>query len=57
MELELIEPVLYFRMDADSPMLFAHALTTRLCCWENSRTISVSRAQPNWCIFKWELCI
>jgi glutathione synthase/RimK-type ligase-like ATP-grasp enzyme len=32
MELELIEPVLYFRMDADSPMLFAHALTTRLCC-------------------------
>jgi hypothetical protein len=32
MELELIEPALYFRMDADSPMRFAHALTTRLRC-------------------------
>ena len=32
MELELIEPSLYFRMDADSPMRFAHALTTRLRC-------------------------
>ena len=31
MELELIEPALYFRMDADSPMRFAHALTTRIC--------------------------
>ena len=31
MELELIEPSLYFRMDADSPMRFAHALTTRVC--------------------------
>jgi len=28
MELELIEPALYFRMDADSPMRFAHALKT-----------------------------
>jgi len=32
MELELIEPALYFRMDADSPMRFAHALTTRVRC-------------------------
>ena len=32
MELELIEPSLYFRMDADSPMRFVHALTTRLRC-------------------------
>ena len=31
MELELIEPSLYFRMNADSPMRFAHALTTRVC--------------------------
>jgi hypothetical protein len=31
MELELIEPSLYFRMDVDSPMRFAHALTTRVC--------------------------
>jgi len=30
MELELIEPSLYFRMDADSPMRFAHALTSRV---------------------------
>lgn len=32
MELELIEPALYFRMDADSPMRFVHALTTRVHC-------------------------
>jgi hypothetical protein len=32
MELELIEPALYFRMDADSPMRFAHALATRVHC-------------------------
>lgn len=32
MELELIEPALYFRMDADSPMRFARALTTRVRC-------------------------
>jgi len=32
MELELIEPALYFRMDAESPMRFAHALTTRVRC-------------------------
>ena len=32
MELELIEPALYFRMDADSPIRFVHALTTRARC-------------------------
>jgi len=32
MELELIEPALYFRMDADSPIRFAHALTARVAC-------------------------
>jgi len=32
MELELIEPALYFRMDAESPMRFARALTTRIRC-------------------------
>jgi hypothetical protein len=30
MELELIEPSLYFRMDANSPMRFAHALDARM---------------------------
>lgn len=30
MELELIEPALYFRMDADAPQRFAHALDARI---------------------------